>query len=169
MNHLTDMQIQGLADGTLRGPDGLAARDHVDACADCAAEYELYSAIAGQLSSLQDPPLPEDFTTQVMAAVDVREAHFVQRRHTLLAAIPAALLAIFAIVGWALSSAPAVHVDRLVEGANVMRTVLGVLGPVLDAARVPLAVSAFAFLAAVLVLLSRTLRVQPERVRATAS
>lgn len=156
--HLTDAQIQGLADGSLRGPEGLAARDHVDACADCGAEYALYSALAGELFALQDPVVPGDFTAQVMAAVEVRETHFVQKRHTFLAALPAAALAILAIVGWALSSAPAAHVDRLLEGATVLRTVFGVLGPVVEAVRLPLALSALIFLAAVLAILARTLR-----------
>ena len=167
--HLTDAQIQGLADGTLRGPEGLAARDHVDGCVDCGAEYQLYAAIAGQLSALQDPVLPGDFTAQVMAAVEMREQHIVQKRHTFLATLPAAALAILAIVGWALSSAPAAHVDRLLEGATVMRTVFGVLGPVVEAVRLPLALSALVFLAAVLAILARTLRGGTSGERAAAS
>ena len=36
--HLAEQQIQGLADGTLRGPEGLAAREHCDGCPACALE-----------------------------------------------------------------------------------------------------------------------------------
>ena len=154
MSHLTDTQIQGLADGTLRGPEGLSAREHCDACAGCGAELAVYAALNGQLATLRDPAPPTDFTASVLAAVSVREAQLVSRRHTLLAAIPAAALAIVAIVGWGLST----HVGRLLEGFAVARTVVGVMGPVFAATRVYLGVGAFFFLAVVLTLLSRTLK-----------
>ena len=89
MSHLTDAQIQSLADGTLRGPEGLAAREHCDGCAACGSELTVYSALAGRLSALRDPEPPGDFTATVLAAVQVREAQLVSRRHTLLAAVPA--------------------------------------------------------------------------------
>jgi anti-sigma factor RsiW len=154
MSHLTDTQIQGLADGTLRGPEGLSAREHCDACVECGAELAVYGALNGQLATLRDPAPPTDFTASVLAAVSVREAQLVSRRHTLLAAIPAAALAIVAIVGWGLST----HLGGLLEGFAVARTVLGVMGPVFAATRVYLGVGAFFFLAVVLTLLSRTLR-----------
>jgi hypothetical protein len=50
------------------------------------------------------------------------------------------------------------HVDKLLEGLAVARTVLGVLGPVFAATRIPLGIGAFLFLAAVLTALSRTLK-----------
>ena len=156
MNHLTDMQLQALADGTLRGPEGLDAREHCEACALCGAELELYSALAGKLSDLRDPLPPQDFTASVMAAVQVREAHLVQRRHTLYAAVPAAALALFAIVGWGLSAM--VNVEQLVDGFTALRTVVSVLGPVFAAIRLPLGIGAFVLFAAVLTALSRTLR-----------
>ena len=99
MSHLTDTQLQSLADGTLRGPEGLAAREHCDGCAGCGAELSIYSALNGRLATLRDPEPPSDFTATVLAAVQVREAQLVTRRHTLLAAIPAFALALFAIVG----------------------------------------------------------------------
>ena len=158
MSHLDDTQLQSVADGTLRGPEGLAAREHCDGCAECGAELVLYSALSNRLSALQDPLPPLDFTATVLAASSVRETQLMQRRHTLLAALPAAALALFAIVGWALSAGPAVHIDNLVEGATVLRHVFGVLGPVIEATRVPLALGAFLFLTLVLAALSRTLR-----------
>src|SRR5205823_5169526 len=79
-------------------------------------ELALYARLTARLSALEDPPVPAGFTAQVLAAVDARALVMQQRRHTLLAAIPAALLAVLAIVGWAFSAAPAVHVDRLVDG-----------------------------------------------------
>jgi anti-sigma factor RsiW len=156
MSHLSEAQIQGLADGTLRGPEGLSAREHCDGCLECGGELALYSALDTRLSALRDPVAPPDFTAQVLGAVSVREAQLVSRRHTLLAAIPAAALAIVAIVGWGLSAA--VHVDKLLESFAVARTVVGVLGPVFAATRIYLGVGAFVFLALVLTALSRTLK-----------
>jgi len=156
MSHLTDTQLQSLADGTLRGPEGMAAREHCDGCAECGATVAVYAALDARLSALRDPELPADFTSAVLATVQVREAHLAARRHTLLAALPALALAIVAIVGWGLSTA--VHVDKLIEGVAVLRVVWGVVGPVFAATRVPLGIGAFVFLAVVLTLLSRTLK-----------
>jgi hypothetical protein len=97
-----------------------------------------------------------DFTAQVLSAVAVREAHLVSRRHTLLAAIPAAAVAIVAIVGWAFSAA--LHVDKILESFALARTIYGVMGPVFAATRVYLGFGAFFFLALVLTALSRTLK-----------
>jgi len=163
MNHLTDTQLQGLADGTLRGPEGLAAREHCDSCGECGAELSLYSALAGKLSALRDPDPPADFTATVLAAVQVREAQLATRRHTLLAALPACALALVAIVGWGLSA----QVDKLIDSFTALRTVVGVAGPVFAAMRLPLGVGAFFFLALVLTALSRTLR--PVHARAAES
>ena len=52
MTHLTETQLQGLADGTLRGPEGMAAREHCEACAECSKELSLYSALSTRLSEL---------------------------------------------------------------------------------------------------------------------
>ena len=161
MMHLTDLQLQGLADGTLRGPEGLSAREHCEECVECGADLSLYSALAVKLSALQDPLPPNDFTATVLAAVQVREALLLQRRHTLYAALPAAALALFAIVGWGLSAM--VNVEQLIDGFTTLRTVVSVLGPVCTAIRVPLGIGAFVLLAAVLTALSRTLRPSYDR------
>jgi anti-sigma factor RsiW len=154
MTHLTDTQLQGLADGTLRGPEGMAAREHCEDCGGCGAELALYAALAGKLSALRDPEPPADFTATVLAAAEARETQLVQRRHTLLAALPAAAMAIVAIVGWALSA----QVNRIIDGVMWMRLVVGVLSPVVETVRVPLVLGALAFVAVVLAALSRTLR-----------
>ena len=156
MSHLTDTQLQGLADGTLRGPEGLAAREHCEGCAACGSELAVYGALAVRLSALRDPLPPADFTATVLAAVQLRESQLATRRHTLLAALPAVALAIVAIVGWGLSTA--LHVDKLIDSVYVLRIVAGVLGPVFAATRVYLGVGAFFFLALVLTALSRTLK-----------
>ena len=156
MNHLTDMQLQSIADGTLRGPEGMAAREHCDSCPDCGREFNFYQALSGKLSALKDPEPPRDFTATVLAAVQIREGQLIQRRHTLYAALPAAALALFAIVGWGVSAM--VNVEQLVDSFTVLRTVVSVLGPVFAAIRVPLGIGAFVLFAAVLTVLSRTLR-----------
>jgi anti-sigma factor RsiW len=152
--HLTDGQIQGLSDGTLRGPEGLAAREHCDSCSLCGGDLALYDAVNAQLATLHDPLPPPEFTATVLAAVSVREAQLVSRRHTLYAALPAAALAIVAIVGWGLS----LHLDAFIESFTLARTLFGVMGPVFAATRVYLGVGAFFFVAVVLTALSRTLR-----------
>jgi len=162
MSHLTDSQLQSLADGTLRGPEGLAAREHCEGCAECGSGLSVYSALTSRLATLQDPAVPADFTATVLSAVEVREAHLVTRRHTLLAAIPAFAMAVVAIVGWTLNT----QVNGLLGEVSVARTVWGAMGPVLDAVRVPLGIGAFLFLAVVLTALSRTLK--PAHARLTA-
>jgi anti-sigma factor RsiW len=162
MSHLTDTQLQSLADGTLRGPEGMGAREHCEECVECGAELSIYTALTGQLSTLRDPEPPTDFTATVLAAVQVREAQLITRRHTLLAAIPAFALALFAIVGWTLNA----QVNHLIDSVSVARMVWSAVGPVFTAVRVPLGIGAFFFLAVVLTALSRTLR--PVYARLTA-
>ena len=166
--HLSEEQIQGLADATLRGPEGLAAREHCDACGECAAELSMYGALVQRLSTLEDPVLPPDFTSSVIVAVKQREHVLLQRRQTVLAAIPAAAVAIFAVLGWILSAAPAVHVDRFLELWTVGRHVVSAIVPVLEAARLPIALGAFLFCAAVLFVLARALRAVPQPASASS-
>jgi anti-sigma factor RsiW len=156
--HLSEEQIQGLADGTLRGPEGFAAREHCDECAACAAETAAFAALVKNLDSLVDPLVPRDFTASVLQAVSVREAALVQRRHTWYAALPAVAVAAFAMVGWALSAAPTVHVDRLIGTWTTMRHVAAAASPVLQTLRLPLGIGAFFFALAVLFVLVRTIR-----------
>jgi anti-sigma factor RsiW len=165
--HLTEEQIQGLADGTLRGPEGMAAREHVDACEECDAELSMYGALVLRLTTLQDPGLPADFTAGVLEAVEHRERALTQRRHTWLAAIPAGLVGMFAILGWALSSAPTAHVNGFLEIWTVGRHVVSAAAPVLEAARLPLGVGAFVFSAAILGILARALRLGSAPARAS--
>jgi anti-sigma factor RsiW len=156
--HLSEEQIQGLADGTLRGPEGFAAREHCESCLVCDADVAGYAALAQRLDALVDPLPPLDFTAQVLQAAGRREAYLAQRRQTWYAAIPAAAVALIAIVGWAMSAAPNVHVDSFIETWSLMRHVLGAAGPVLSAMRLPLGLGAFVFAACVLALLARAIR-----------
>src|SRR2546425_571456 len=149
-------------DGTLRGPGGRLAREPRGPGAGRGPCRPLYPALAGPLPALKDPDPPAASPATVLAALEVREAPLVPRRHTLLAAIPALALALFAIVGWALNT----QVNRLIEGVSVARTVWVAVGPVFTAIRLPLGIGAFLFLAVVLTALSRTLK--PAYARVTA-
>ena len=147
--HLDDARLQALADGTLRGPEGLAARAHCDLCPECETGLAGYTALACALDSMTDPLPPQDFTLQVLLAVDAREAQLEARRHIKLAAIPAALVAVVAVVGWVFSAGPVQRLDELVRGLTILGGLYEVITPVVVAARLPLAISAF--LSAVLV------------------
>lgn len=160
MTHLTDMQLQGLADGTLRGPEGLAAREHCEKCGLCGSELQIYSAMCSQLSALKDPPTPADFTAVVLARVQAHEYRLSTRRDTLVAAVPACAAALVAIVGAAMS----IPVSVLLSALATARLVAGALAPVFEAVRLPLGVGAFLFLAVVLAALSRTLRPAQARI-----
>jgi anti-sigma factor RsiW len=140
--HLDETRLQGLADGSLRGPEGQSARGHCDVCEECAAELEAYTQLARSLDALCDPPPPADFTMQVLLAVDAREAQLEARRHIKLAAIPAGLVAIVAVVGWAFSAGPVQRLDEVIRGFTALRQIYEVAEPVVGAARVPLALGA---------------------------
>lgn len=159
MSHLREEELQALADGTLRGPAGLAAREHCEACAGCGAELAALSALCDRLALLRDPPPPDDFTAAVLAAVDAREARAVQARQTVFAVAPALLLAALAMAGW-ISSLPG-EVGKLVAGFTLLRHVAGAATPVFAAVRLPLAAAALLLLTLILAALSRTLRPSP--------
>jgi hypothetical protein len=73
----------------------------------------------------------------------------------------------FAILGWALSSAPTAHVNGFLEIWTVGRHVVSAAAPVLEAARLPLGVGAFVFSAAILGILARALRLGSAPARAS--
>ncbi len=156
--HLDDARLQGLADGSLRGPERLAAREHCDRCSDCAAEVQGYAALHLSLSGLRDPAPPPDFTLQVLLLAEERERQLEARRHIRLAAIPAALVAVVAVVGWATSMRPGQRIDQLVQSVTVLREVYELVGPVVYAARVPLALGAICAVAFIGLLLRGALR-----------
>ncbi|HXN56357.1 MAG TPA: hypothetical protein VN874_08825 [Myxococcales bacterium] len=160
--HLDDAALQGLADGTLRGPEGFAAHEHCDACEACAKALAGYAALVSSLSALQDPPLPADFTARVLEAADQREAQLAARRQHRLAAVSTAAVALLALLGWAVSAGPAQRVNDVIASVAFLRQLWSVALPVAGAAAgVPLAAGAFAFCVAILMVLVRTLRVEP--------
>lgn len=161
--HLSEAALQSLADGTLRGPEGYKAREHCDACADCAAGVAELEALLGKLELLRDPLPPVEFTSAVLAAASARELQVRSGHQIRLAAIPAALVAAVAILGWTFSEGVVQRLADLRASLALARTVLDVVAPVVSAARVPLAMAAFAACLVLMALLSRALRPVPSR------
>jgi len=156
--HQDDAVLQGLADGSLRGPAGAQAREQVEGCAECTGALEMYRGLFGQLDALVDPPAPIDFTAQVLDAVAGHEEALAARRHIRLAAIPAVLVAALAVIGWVWSAAPGQRLDEFVRGFTVCRQVCDVALPALEVARVQLAGGALLACLALGVVLVRALR-----------
>jgi len=154
---LTETAIQGVADGTLRGPERMLAEQHCAECPRCSAELTAYSALAHRLSRLQDPLPPADFTAAVLAAVGVRELARSERRRSLLAALPAAVVALGVLLAWAFLLDPTQRIHDIAVGAATFGRVVSAAGAVVEAVRFPLALMALGVAAAVLAALSRAL------------
>lgn len=156
--HLDDAALQSLADGSLRGPEGMAAREHCESCALCEGERAAYAALDARLSGLVLPPLPSDFTAGVLAAAAGREQLLAARRQHALAALPAAALALVSILGWAFSAAPGQRVREIIAGALALREAVDLAGPLVSALRLPLALGALILCACIAAALVRALR-----------
>ena len=155
---LTEAGIQGLADGSLRGPERMMADEHLMTCPRCSAELAIYEGLVERLNLLADPPLPAGFTEGVLAAVQVHEQVRDDKHKAVLASLPAALLSIGILFFWAFGQgSSASRIRDLIVGATLFRRVAEASLSVLQAVRVPLALSALVFLVAVLALLSRAL------------
>ncbi len=154
---LTEAALQGLADGTVRGPERYLADQHLAECDRCSTELAAFSILSARLSALKDPPLPHDFTAAVLAAVELREHVRDARHRALLSALPALLIAIGVLFAWAFAAQPAERVRDLVVGATVFQRVCEATFSVLQAARLPLGAAALVFLVGVLALLGRAL------------
>lgn len=159
--HPPEAALQRVADGSLRGPEGLAVRAHCDACAECRAQLSTLTQLMQTLASLRDPPAPDDFLPGVMKAVEAREAQLAARRHVALAAIPAVAMGVFAALGWAVSAGLIPRLHELRSSLLLARTTFDVIGPVVEVIRLPLAAGALLSTLAILYALSRTLRAAP--------
>ena len=153
---LTEGAIQGLADGSLRGPERMLADEHCASCPRCSTELAAYSALAQRLSALRDPPLPPGFTAAVLAAVEFREQVRDQRHRALLAALPAALIAIGLLLVWAFAH-PAQRLRDLVVGATVCQRVCEATLSVFQSARLPLGLAALVSLVGVSLAMARAM------------
>jgi hypothetical protein len=162
--HLDDARLQQLADGSLRGPEGTAAREHTDSCTECGEGLRIYRSLVGQLDALVDPAPPADFTMQVLEAVSIHEEQLAARRHIHLAAIPALLVGTLAVIGWAFSAGPGQRLDEFLSNFTLCRQVCEAALPALDLVRIPLAIGAFTACLAIGIVLVRAVRM-PRSVR----
>ena len=136
----------------------MMADEHLAFCPRCSAELAIYEGLVERLNLLADPPLPAEFTAGVLAALQLHEQVRDDKHKAVLAALPAALLAIGILFFWAFGQgSSASRIRDLLVGATVFRRVAEAALSVLQAVRVPLALSALVFLVAVLALLSRAL------------
>ena len=153
---LTEPAIQGLADGSIRGPERMLAEQHVAECPRCSTELEAFSLLAKRLGELRDPVLPPGFTAAVLAAVEMREQVRDARHRALLSALPAALIAIGVLIAWAFAIHPAQRVRDLVVGATIGQRIAEATFSVLQAARLPLGLGALFVLLGIGALLVRS-------------
>jgi anti-sigma factor RsiW len=134
-----------------------AAREHLEACADCAALVELHRQLEKDLHRLSDPLPPPDFVHQVMARVQaqpVAPARELLAFGGILAATLAALLAL-------------VLFDSATAGAWGTRVASWAVGgrDLAEAAALPVTVAAVMILAMMLVAARRLLAPPASRVR----
>lgn len=157
--HLTDELAQRLVDGGLESGERDAAERHAACCAGCAALVDSYRFLGEALEGLDCPPPPPDFTQGVMARIDEREqARTWERRLALgilgvTAALATAAVASAGAGGWApLLSSVSAHLRGLL---GTLALVGSVLGPVVRALRLPIALGCTALALPLLFALSR--------------
>ena len=187
--HLTEEQIQGLADGTLRGPEGLVARDHADECSECAAELEMYGALVHRLATLEAQShrryikshlpfdaLPVwDTVKYIHVGRDGRELDAGVLEHLVQPVDHPCALSDQRLAIPGQIPQPTDRLGRHEAGAHIIpraqqvsqrlqlgRHVFAAVVPVLEVARLPIALGAFVFCAVILFVLARTLRVVPQ-------
>lgn len=159
--HPAESALQAVADGSLRGPEGLAVRAHCECCQECRAEFVMLEQLIQSLSLLRDPPAPDDFVPGVLQAVALRETQLAARRHITLAAIPAVGLGLVAAFGWTFSEGLVNRLNDLRTSLLVARAAIEVLSPVIEVVRLPLAAGALLAACTILFALARTLREGP--------
>jgi hypothetical protein len=142
--HPDDALLQGVADGSLRGPDGMAVRAHCDACPSCAAVRAAYERLLSSLESLRDPAPPRELLSLVLEATDAVDARRAETRQLLWSGVPALLVACLALCGWVSSAQFPACLADWVHTLIALRQILGWTAPVLAAARLPLALGSLA-------------------------
>lgn len=69
MSHLTHIQIQGMADGSIPEPDRTALRQHLAGCASCARELSQQKALVAAIRQAPAVRPSRQFTRNVMERV----------------------------------------------------------------------------------------------------
>ena len=157
--HLTDAHAQRLVDGVLSPAEAPEVERHAAACLECQALVESYRMLEGALDALAVPELPHDFTSGVLARIEVQERSAARERRFalgILGGVVAAAAALVAVAGpgaWApaLSSG----VDQLGELARVLRIGAGFVPAVVGALRLQIVLAAAAFALPFLLALAR--------------
>lgn len=154
---LTEVAIQGRADGTLRGPERMLADEHLMICPRCSVELAIYEGLVERLNELSVPPLPEEFTASVIAAVEHQEKVRYDKHRAVLASLPALLTAVGVLFFWAFGLNPAQRIRDVVLGIAQVERIGEIALAVLQAVRVPLALGALLSLGALLAVMSRAM------------
>lgn len=157
--HLTDAQAQRLIDGVLSPAEAPEVEGHAAGCLECQALLESYRMLEGALDDLAVPAVPDDFTSCVLARIDVEERAAARERRFALgifAGVVAAAAALFVLAGpgvWA----PALSrgVDQLGELSRVLRIGAGFVPAVVGALRLQIILAAAAFALPLLLGLAR--------------
>ena len=72
MMHLTEVQLNDLADESLAEPDRTAAESHVAVCADCRAELAVLQKVLGDLHALPAGVAPaRDLLADIHSAIEL--------------------------------------------------------------------------------------------------
>lgn len=167
--HLDDDRAQRLLDGLLPEAEAAEARAHAGACPSCRLLVDSYAALAEALDGLDAPPVPGDFTAEVMARIDVRERAAARERRTAFAILGVAagaaalLLAVAGQATWAPVLARAG--ESLGTLVTSLRLAAGVVSPVVRALRLEILVASAGAAIPILVGLRR---LTPRRAEARA-
>ncbi len=140
--HLTDAQAQRLLERALQPATDAGVAEHAAACAECGALVESFRLLGEALDGLEVPPLPADFTAQVMARIDDAEQAAARERRWALALAAAVLV----VAGVGVAAAGATGLGSVVSAASeqldlalrAFRVGAGVLPGLLSALRLPL-------------------------------
>jgi anti-sigma factor RsiW len=158
--HLTDAQAQRLLDGALLEAEAAEVERHLSACEGCQALVASYSALGEALEeALAVPDLPADFTAGVLARVDARARAAARERRFAMgicAAVAVALVLVAALAGagtWAPLASRVV--SDLGAAGQALRIGVDVVGPIVTALRLQLALLCAGLALPVLFLLSR--------------
>ncbi|HTT70372.1 MAG TPA: anti-sigma factor [Anaeromyxobacteraceae bacterium] len=166
-DHLSDAQAQGLADGTLADGKRNPCEAHASACPECGALVRSYCALCEALGELDRPTLPEEFTDAVMSRIQaMEEARSWDRRLAVgILLVSGTIAALIFLLAGANAWAPALSglFGKLGELAGTLALGASVLGPLVRALRLELALGLIALALPLLFGLSRLV---PRRVEA---
>lgn len=159
MTHLTEEEAQRLVDGLLDRERRDACRAHAEDCPECALLVESYSALCDALGGLDLPPAPADFTNSVMSRIEAIEENEVWERRLALGILlvtASIAVGVFLVAGgnaWA----PALSrvCGKLGEFVGTLSLGASVLGPIVRALRLEIALACTVLALPLLFALSR--------------